>query len=76
MNGKADPAIEVNRRLANARYTWTKLRTCWTQGELVFKDKLLIYDAFIGSKLTYGLHVLPLRKDPMRTCDAFFFKVL
>ena len=45
MNVKADPAIEVNRRLANAKYTWTKLRIFWTQGELSFRDKLLIYDA-------------------------------
>ena len=76
MNAKADPAIEVNRRFANARYTWTKLRTFWTQGELSFRDKLLIYDALIGSKLTYGLHVLPLREDLMSKLDAFFYRGL
>ena len=62
MNAKADPANGVNRRPANARYTWTKLRTFGTQGELSFRHKLLTYDALIGNKLTYGLHVLPLRK--------------
>ena len=58
MNATADPVVEVNRRLAAARYVWLKLHIFWRHGLLSMRDKLLIYDALIGGKLSYGLHVI------------------
>ena len=33
MNSKVDPEIEVNRRIAGARYTWIKLKHFWRKKE-------------------------------------------
>ena len=76
MNATADPVVEVNRRLAAARYVWLKLHIFWRHGLLTMRDKLLIYDALIGSKLSYGLHVLSLREGLINKLDAFYYKGL
>jgi hypothetical protein len=71
MNISVAPKAEVNRRLALARYTWLTLRNFWREGLLSVKDRLLIYQALIESKLTYGLHVLPLKDELLNKMNAF-----
>ena len=76
MDTKADPKVEVNRRLAGARYIWMKLSIFWREGLLSTREKLLIYNALIGSRLTYGLHTLPLKIDLLKKLDAFHMRGL
>ena len=57
INVKTDPAIEVNKRPAAARYVWPQLKEMWKDGLLSKRQKVLIYDALVGR--LYGLHTLP-----------------
>ena len=63
MDVKADPSMEINRRIASARYIWMKLSIFWKDGLLSMREKLLIYNSVVGSRLMYGLHTLPLKPD-------------
>ena len=76
VNARTDPKLEINRRIAAARYIWTKLKLFWRGGLLSVRDKTRIYDTLIASKLTYGLHTLPLKDDLLAKIDAFHFKGL
>ena len=75
-NAKADPAIEVHRRVAGARYVWQQLKDFWREGLLSKRQKILIYDALVGSKLLYSLHTLPLKNDLLNKLDVFNLKGL
>jgi hypothetical protein len=76
MNTKADPGEEVKRRIAGARYVWQKLKDFSRFGHISGREKILIYNALIGSKLLYGLHVLPVKDEYMQKLDAFHLQGL
>ena len=38
------------------------------------RDKINIYDALISSKLSYGLHILPIGEDLVQKLDVFHYK--
>ena len=76
MHAKADPNIEANRRIASARYTWKRLKDFWRDGHLSLRERVLIYDSVVSSKLMYGMHVLPLRDDILHKLDTFFYRGL
>ena len=71
MNVSFDPNAEVNRRLALSRFTWLTLMVCWRDGLLSVRDRLLIYQTLIESKLAYGLHVLPFNDELLKKLNAF-----
>ena len=71
MDVKADPGVEINRRIASARFVWMKLNIFWREGLLSMRDKILIYNSVVGSRLTYGLHTLPLKLDLLHKINAF-----
>ena len=71
INAKADPMIEINKRLAGAWYVWQKLKDFWRDGLLSKREKILIYDALVSSKLLYGLHTLPLNDNLLNKLNVF-----
>ena len=59
-----------------ARYVWQQLKDFWREGLLSKRQKILIYDALVGSKLLYSLHTLPLKNDLLNKLDVFHLKGL
>ena len=53
-----------------------KLRIFWREGLLSIRERIMIYTALIGTRLTYGLHTLPLKDELMNKIDAFHVKEL
>ena len=76
IHAKADPNIEIHRRIAAARFVFEKLELFWKDGLLPKRERILIYDALVSAKLTYGLHMLPLKDDQLQKLDAFHLKGL
>ena len=74
INARADPAKEVNRRLTMARAAEAKMQSFWREGKLHTKWKILMYNAIVGAKLTYGLEVLPLSDTLLGKLDAFYYR--
>ena len=76
MNAKAHPAMEIQKRIMASGYIWRKLKDFWRRGLVSKREKLLIYDTLISSRLCYGLCTLPLKEDHFRSLDAFHLKGL
>ena len=76
LNTKADPSMEVNRRIGAAGAAWRKLQEFWKKGTPTRRNKLLYYDALISSKLVYGLKTLALTDEHLDKLNAFFYKGL
>ena len=74
INARADPAKEVNRRLTMARAAEAKMQSFWREGKIQAKLKILMYNAIVGAKLTYGLEVLPLNDTLLNKLDAFYYR--
>ena len=60
LNARADPRVEVDKRIATASYVRAVMMEFWKHGNVSRRNRLLIYDALIGAKLQYGLETLPL----------------
>ena len=71
INARADPNIEISKRISGAWYVWQQLKEFWRDGLLSKRQKILIYDALVSSKLLYGLHTLPLNDNLLNRIDAF-----
>ena len=54
IDNKADPKVEVYKRIAGASYTWHQLKEFWRDGLLSRREKILMYDTLVSSKLLYG----------------------
>ena len=67
---------EIRKRIGGATYVWQKLKSFWRDGLLSRREKILIYDALVGSKVLYGLHTLPLKDANLRKLDAFHLRGL
>ena len=76
LNTKADPVIEVNRRIGAAGAVWRTLQEFWRKGKPSRRKRISFYDALIVSKLTYGIHTLPLTDAHLTKLDAFVYKGL
>lgn len=76
LNEKSDPMMEVNRRIGVAAFARKKLEMFWKRGTVSKRKRLLMYDAIVGSKLTYALHTLPIPERAYKRLDAFYFKGL
>ena len=76
IDSRADPKKEVSKGLSGAWYVWERLKGFWRDGLLSKREKILIYDALVGSKLLYGLHTLPLKDDLLNKIDALHLKGL
>ena len=75
INNRTDPTVEIYNRIAGASYTWQPLKGFWKDGLLSRRGKPLMYDALVSSKLSYGLHKLPLKDALLNKLDEFYLKV-
>ena len=76
INARADPAKEVNRRITMARAAEARMQSFWREGKVQTKWKILMYNAIVGAKLTYGLEVLPMNDTLLNKLDAFYYRGL
>jgi hypothetical protein len=76
LNDKADPAREVNKRIAECHITWKRLAEFWKHSDCSAKVKINIFDAVIRSKLIYGLESVQVNDSLKSKLDAFQHKGL
>ena len=62
--------------MAATYLTWKKLEEFWKHGNSEIREKLIVCDAVIRSKLMYGLESLQLTKELRKTLDTFQLKGL
>ena len=74
VNDKGDPKREVNKRLSETYLIWKKLEMLWKHSDGSVKEKLIVYDAVVRSKLVYALESLQINDDLKRKMDAFQLK--
>jgi len=74
MEAKANPKREVIRRIMMARVTMKKLKDFWKEGLVSKRDRLLMHEAAIGSKLKYGLEVLNITASLLKKLDACYMR--
>ena len=74
MEAKANPRREVIRRTMMARVTMRKRKDFWKEGLVSKRNRLLMYEAVIGSKLKYGLEVLNITASLERKLDACYIR--
>jgi len=74
MEAKANPKREVIRRIMMARVTMKKLSDFWKEGLVSKRDRLLMYEAAVGSKLKYGLEVLNITTSLKNKLDACYMR--
>ena len=63
ITNKADTITEVNNIIVSTRETLTALNAFWHKTNCPMKWKLLVYNAIIISKLTYGLETLQINDN-------------
>ena len=76
LNAKADPTVEVNRRIGVAGAFCRKLQEFWKKGAPSRRKRILFYDALVTSKLAYGLKTMPLTDEHLDKLNALFYKGL
>ena len=67
---------ELSRRIGNAHGEYRKLRQVWNHANLTKTQKLKFFEAFVLSKLTYGLATTWLKKAQRRHLDGFHARCL
>ena len=55
INDTGDAGKEINKGIADVQLTWKRLELYWEHANVTVRDKLIVYDALIRSKLMYGL---------------------
>jgi hypothetical protein len=74
LNDRGDPKREVNKRIGECYITWKKLETYWKHSDCSVKQKLIVYDAVIRTKLIYGLESVQVNDEMEKKIDAFQLK--
>ena len=65
---------EVIARINKASCTWHTMHRTWLSTKISIKDKVVIYNSLISSKLLYGLESLTLDYGLYNRLDAFLMK--
>ena len=55
INDKGDTTKEINKRISECHLTWKRLDIYWKHADATEREKLIVYDSIIRSKLMYGL---------------------
>ena len=71
---EANPRPEIIRRINNAAYVRKKLEIFWAKARLNKRQKILMYEALISSKLLYALEAIPIPKQMYDRIDASYLK--
>ena len=71
LNNKADIKLELQHRKQEVRKTWFKLNAYWKARDTSKKWQIIIFDAIVRSKLTYGLETVQLTDAMKKELDAF-----
>ena len=69
-------STEISRRIASATATWKSLDLFWKQACCSLKNKVLIYNAVIRSKLLYALETVEIPASQISRLEAFQLKGL
>ena len=70
------PVGELTRRLGEARHTLEKLSAVWRHASLTRERKKMFFEAFVVSKLLYGLETTWLLKAERERLDGFYARCL
>ena len=74
LNDNVEAKKEISRRIADTHVTWKNLAELWKNGNHELREKLIIWDAVIRTKLMYGIESLQLNKDQRDRLDVFQLK--
>ena len=69
-------STEISSRIASATATWKSLDLFWKQACCSLKNKILIYNAVIRSKLLYALETVEIPASQISRLEAFQLKGL
>ena len=76
LNEKGDPGREVRQRITLCMTILTKLDLYWRHANPSIKQKIIVYDAIIRSKLLYGLESCTMNETIKHSLDIFQLKGL
>ena len=76
LNIKGDPSKEIAHRITDSMLTLSRLHMFFRHGDLSLKNKMIVYNAVIRTKVIYGLESIALNKDACKKLDAFYLKGL
>ena len=71
----ANLRAEIDTRIASTLGTWKKMMPLWRDSACNVRWKVMVFDAVIRTKLTYGLETLQLSPAMKRKLDAFQIKM-
>ena len=74
LNEKTDPRQEINKRICEVAYCRRKLSNLWKRASMNKRQKLLIHEALVASKLLYALEAIPIPDDEYDKIDASYMK--
>ena len=74
LNSHANPTMEINRRIAGAAFARRKLDLFRKHGNISIREKLLMYEAVVGTKLMYELDTMPSAETQLKRLAGFYFK--
>ena len=55
LNQKADISKELSKRMSEVYVVWKKLEIFWKHSNCSTRQKIIVYDSIIRSKLIYGM---------------------
>ena len=73
---KVNAASEISSRIASAMATWKNLDIFWKEAQCSLKNKILIYNAVIHSKLLYALETVEIPTHLLSKLENFQLKGL
>ena len=76
LNTKVDIKKEINKRYKEVIISWKRLGEFWKHGNSSTKDKLIIFNALIKSKLMYGLEGAQLNFNHLQKLNTMQLKGL
>ena len=71
INAKAHPAQGISRTIIFARSAETKLKIFWREGRVSKRCRIQMFNAIAGTKLTYGLEILPISSALQKKLDPY-----
>ena len=69
-------STEISSRIASATATWKSLDLFWKQACCSLKNKILVYNAIIRTKLLYTLEIVEIPASQISRLEAFQLKGL
>ena len=76
INDKGDPKKEVNKRIGECMVTWKRLAEFWKHSDCSVRQKLVVHDAVIQTKLVYALESVQINDAIQSKLDVFQLKGL